>query len=156
SALNALLLYSVSQLDDSLDFTLIFSLTIRRPPRSTLFPYTTLFRSAATGRRPAPPRSGPFRRAWFRRPPDPAASPRPRVPSGAPPAAPRSTCRSGHASPRGARVRWQCPQVSSSLGRGEANRDGVGRLQVSPAVPQTSGAGSPASGSISAGPLFLT
>src|SRR5690348_18204879 len=29
---------------------------IRRPPRSTLFPYTTLFRSAAT-RSSAPPRS---------------------------------------------------------------------------------------------------
>src|SRR6266540_6993049 len=28
---------------------------IRRPPRSTLFPYTTLFRSGAQ-RRPAPPR----------------------------------------------------------------------------------------------------
>src|ERR1017187_6914329 len=26
---------------------------IRRPPRSTLFPYTTLFRSATTGRSPA-------------------------------------------------------------------------------------------------------
>src|SRR3712207_6886684 len=26
---------------------------IRRPPRSTLFPYTTLFRSGALGRRPA-------------------------------------------------------------------------------------------------------
>src|SRR3712207_7794283 len=32
---------------------------IRRPPRSTLFPYTTLFRSAAFGRAPTPsfPRS---------------------------------------------------------------------------------------------------
>src|SRR5215469_8299075 len=31
---------------------LFFFLMIRRPPRSTLFPYTTLFRSTAT---PAPP-----------------------------------------------------------------------------------------------------
>src|SRR5690606_41723006 len=31
---------------------LIFFLMIRRPPRSTLFPYTTLFRSC--GRRPGP------------------------------------------------------------------------------------------------------
>src|SRR3712207_7006742 len=32
---------------------------IRRPPRSTLFPYTTLFRSAASGRGPGPgPRLG--------------------------------------------------------------------------------------------------
>src|SRR3989475_9597467 len=28
---------------------IFFFLMIRRPPRSTLFPYTTLFRSAATG-----------------------------------------------------------------------------------------------------------
>src|SRR5689334_23546622 len=27
---------------------------IRRPPRSTLFPYTTLFRSAIPGKRPTP------------------------------------------------------------------------------------------------------
>src|SRR2546422_5001817 len=33
---------------------------IRRPPRSTLFPYTTLFRSRTAGRaRPAPPPSRP-------------------------------------------------------------------------------------------------
>src|SRR3712207_7260927 len=40
--------------------SLFFFLMIRRPPKSTLFPYTTLFRSAAAGRRvlragPAPP-----------------------------------------------------------------------------------------------------
>src|SRR6266498_4376064 len=41
---------------------LLFFLMIRRPPRSTLVPYTTLFRSwragaqAATGRRPSPGR----------------------------------------------------------------------------------------------------
>src|SRR5256885_4160487 len=35
---------------------------IRRPPRSTLFPYTTLFRSTATGRsgRPLPSLAPPF------------------------------------------------------------------------------------------------
>src|SRR5256885_12731977 len=34
-------------------FNFFFFLMIRRPPRSTLFPYTTLFRSvAARGRRP--------------------------------------------------------------------------------------------------------
>src|SRR5215813_14595606 len=40
---------------------LFFFLMIRRPPRSTLFPYTTLFRSLsspASGRRP-PPRINP-------------------------------------------------------------------------------------------------
>src|SRR2546427_10371640 len=35
---------------DLLDL-LFFFLMIRRPPRSTLFPYTTLFRSIADGRR---------------------------------------------------------------------------------------------------------
>src|SRR6267378_7990819 len=32
-----------------------FFLMIRRPPRSTLFPYTTLFRSAVTGSRGSAP-----------------------------------------------------------------------------------------------------
>src|SRR5438132_9956472 len=32
-------------------FLLFFFLMIRRPPRSTLFPYTTLFRSSAVGTR---------------------------------------------------------------------------------------------------------
>src|SRR5689334_25316698 len=38
-----------------LDFDLVFFffLMIRRPPRSTLFPYTTLFRSRGSGRAPA-------------------------------------------------------------------------------------------------------
>src|SRR6266566_9745724 len=47
-------------------FLFFFFLMIRRPPRSTLFPYTTLFRSprerrAREGHRPAPagPRRGP-------------------------------------------------------------------------------------------------
>src|SRR3712207_9506436 len=33
----------------SATFDIFFFLMIRRPPRSTLFPYTTLFRSAADG-----------------------------------------------------------------------------------------------------------
>src|SRR5438132_5628287 len=39
---------------------------IRRPPRSTLFPYTTLFRSAAGRRTAATSRaaSTPYRRPW--------------------------------------------------------------------------------------------
>src|SRR6478752_10060252 len=54
-------------LDCLLIFVFFFFLMIRRPPRSTLFPYTTLFRSARAppvpvrsaprGRRPATPRS---------------------------------------------------------------------------------------------------
>src|SRR5688572_32337843 len=52
----------------------IFFLLLRRPPRSTLFPYTTLFRSHSRNRRPrgaraadrsGPPRKGAdLRRAW--------------------------------------------------------------------------------------------
>src|SRR6266511_5048651 len=38
---------------------LFFFLMIRRPPRSTLFPYTTLFRTRA-------PAAGPGRRGWSR------------------------------------------------------------------------------------------
>src|SRR6266511_98764 len=50
----------------------LFFLMIRRPPRSTLFPYTTLFRSASRAR---PRRSRPRRR----RPPDrPRRQPRAR------------------------------------------------------------------------------
>src|SRR5437899_5440468 len=46
---------------------------IRRPPRSTLFPYTTLFRSRRRPPCPTPPRPAPARSAgrggWRRRPP---------------------------------------------------------------------------------------
>src|SRR5574338_807054 len=42
-------------------FFFFFFLMIRRPPRSTLFPYTTLFRSTNPSRRPATPPGG---RAW--------------------------------------------------------------------------------------------
>src|SRR5438309_8392099 len=49
-------------------FSLFFFLMIRRPPRSTLFPYTTLFRSPCAGAAPPtrPPRLG-RRRARARR-----------------------------------------------------------------------------------------
>src|SRR5216684_5849958 len=36
-------------------FLFFFFLMIRRPPRSTLFPYTTLFRSARPAAAPPPP-----------------------------------------------------------------------------------------------------
>src|SRR5687768_17657047 len=55
-----------------------FFLMIRRPPRSTLFPYTTLFRSA---RRPGPPG-----RPWARVPPAPP-------PPATPPTADRKSTR---------------------------------------------------------------
>src|SRR2546429_5919437 len=38
---------------------------IRRPPRSTLFPYTTLFRSRATSRTPIPVLTDADRKAAF-------------------------------------------------------------------------------------------
>src|SRR5215208_8133170 len=40
----------------------LFFLMIRRPPRSTLFPYTTLFRSGRSGRCNPPPADLPARR----------------------------------------------------------------------------------------------
>src|SRR5713101_8780294 len=44
-------------------FFFFFFLMIRRPPRSTLFPYTTLFRSGEEGRRLALPVPQAVRRA---------------------------------------------------------------------------------------------
>src|SRR3712207_7468927 len=44
---------------------------IRRPPRSTLFPYTTLFRSARSTNRPRPPAA---ERAFLRPIPSPSSS----------------------------------------------------------------------------------
>src|SRR5437588_5815770 len=50
-------------------YVIFFFLMIRRPPRSTLFPYTTLFRSRTRRRRDAPPSrrtgSGPAARSLF-------------------------------------------------------------------------------------------
>src|SRR5258708_7943578 len=57
SVLNLCVYFRVSVHPDCLSF-LFFFLMIRRPPRSTLFPYTTLFRSGPrplAGRRPALP-----------------------------------------------------------------------------------------------------
>src|SRR5689334_25040266 len=48
-------------------YFLFFFLMIRRPPRSTLFPYTTLFRSGPAGARPGA-RAGP---GWSARPRSP-------------------------------------------------------------------------------------
>src|SRR6266404_7410851 len=47
-----------------LSFFLFFFLMIRRPPRSTLFPYTTLFRSRTA--LPARQDAGLLRAAWHR------------------------------------------------------------------------------------------
>src|SRR3712207_8031472 len=52
-----------------------FFLMIRRPPRSTLFPYTPLFRSPPPRRRPRPAGPRPARRRGRpRRPAEPVAS----------------------------------------------------------------------------------
>src|SRR5581483_2251383 len=50
-------------------FFFFFFLMIRRPPRSTLFPYTTLFRSRGTGRccSPGPPHARTWQRGGGRR-----------------------------------------------------------------------------------------
>src|SRR5258707_14811615 len=56
-----------------------FFLMIRRPPRSTLFPYTTLFRSQELRRREDPPRAtrrGRRRRGLRARRPAPRPDPR--------------------------------------------------------------------------------
>src|SRR2546422_2194169 len=65
---------------------MFFFLMIRRPPRSTLFPYTTLFRSHHPVRAP-PARRGPCPRAWPRTSPRrPCGSARPfPLPSPSPP-----------------------------------------------------------------------
>src|SRR5207302_9342652 len=54
-------------------FFFFFFLMIRRPPRSTLFPYTTLFRSRASPQ--LPPRLGPSAPgSWPGQPPRPIRS----------------------------------------------------------------------------------
>src|ERR1039457_7387902 len=44
--------YTVTRLFNCVTILFFFFLMIRRPPRSTLFPYTTLFRSTSTSFRP--------------------------------------------------------------------------------------------------------
>src|SRR5438552_18206825 len=60
----ALLLYIVDVFRDFVSCHLFFFLMFRRPPRSTLFPYTTLFRSLrhAAERLLAPPERSPVGR----------------------------------------------------------------------------------------------
>src|SRR5689334_23975712 len=48
-------------------FFLVFFFMIRRPPRSTLFPYTTLFRSRVLGLDHRPVKSDDERLLWFAR-----------------------------------------------------------------------------------------
>src|SRR6478609_6463993 len=126
-----------------------FFLMIRRPPRSTLFPYTTLFRAPA-GDRLRPARYGPPVRAPARPPagpraPRPAAHDGPAVrrrragPTGAPlhrlPRGPGTR----HSRGRGAAVRLPaadalreaCPRADRHGGahrrRGAVPRDGLPR-----------------------------
>src|SRR5437660_4200738 len=65
-----LLLFTLPCLGVSFSFFFFFFLMIRRPPRSTLFPYTTLFRSRLARRRRGPlPRPRPLPRGVARHPP---------------------------------------------------------------------------------------
>src|SRR2546430_1689680 len=77
----ALYSHRIKQHSTHSHFLLFFFLMIRRPPRSTLFPYTTLFRSGCL--RPAAPALRP--------PPRAAAAPAPRT---AAPPRPQSSARS--------------------------------------------------------------
>src|SRR5437660_3250115 len=64
-----LLLFTLPCLGVSFSFFFFFFLMIRRPPRSTLFPYTTLFRSRLARRRRGPlPRPRPLPRGVARHP----------------------------------------------------------------------------------------
>src|SRR5229473_7853950 len=87
-----------------------FFLMIRRPPRSTLFPYTTLFRSPAGVRRARAPRPVDPRRGRPRHPrPPPAARRRrdlPRIPDG-PHGDPRRNLRRPHLALRDAGLEEQ-------------------------------------------------
>src|SRR5712691_11328312 len=68
-------------------FLFFFFLMIRRPPRSTLFPYTTLFRPASRARRPGrrTPRRAECRLdGWRPQCPRAPARPTPQVSRGAP------------------------------------------------------------------------
>src|SRR5207342_3957814 len=47
-------------------FVFFFFLMIRRPPRSTLFPYTTLFRSPTRATHPPNSSSGSHIKPWMR------------------------------------------------------------------------------------------
>src|SRR2546430_11338228 len=80
---------------------LFFFLMMRRPPRSTLFPYTTLFRSGGRRSTPASPRSRRARAARHLR------APRPRLPLSA-------TGRAHHGE-RGSRGRGRSEEHTSEL-----------------------------------------
>src|SRR5258708_16902864 len=72
--LRAHVLYFINISNVAASYLVFFFLMIRRPPRSTLFPYTTLFRSPARrGLAPSRPahRRGGRQRCHRRRPPDP-------------------------------------------------------------------------------------
>src|SRR6266545_1201154 len=98
-------------------FSFFFFLMIRRPPRSTLFPYTTLFRSS----RPAPAA------AWPRTPP---AVPSPRPAAGRRPlAGARSPAQVPGSAParQAAGLRGCVPPAPATVFRLRAGRAGSGR-----------------------------
>src|SRR3989449_11211440 len=94
----------------------LFFLMIRRPPRSTLFPYTTLFRSRcrlAARRRCRRPLGRALRRPLGRRAPGPARGAR----------AARLPWRGGGAPPGAAAPRPPAAEAAEALQPGDALRD---------------------------------
>src|SRR3989475_5117584 len=57
-------MFSISHTSTASHFLFFFFLMIRRPPRSTLFPYTTLFRSTTRGGRSSRRASSRARSPW--------------------------------------------------------------------------------------------
>src|SRR5690349_23729724 len=99
-------------------FPLLFFLMIRRPPRSTLFPYTTLFRSSATSR-PC--------RARGRRSSLPESEAK-RSRSRAPPSPPRIRCPPPRPCPLRRACRFPRPRSEEHTSELQSRRDLVCRL----------------------------
>src|SRR2546430_11438450 len=118
---------------------------IRRPPRSTLFPYTTLFRSDAA--RPTPPARRPHRRDAARQP---AAGGPARVPGSTDVPPSSSQRRAGVARLRAARgFPLRTPHPSQSLLHGGVAADGGAAPHAGPrtsAAPAPEAAPAPAGG----------
>src|SRR5256885_14101894 len=104
--------------------TIFFFLMIRRPPRSTLFPYTTLFRSRTAPEAPRAPGRPPGGRSRHR-----GCCPERGWTGGAAPAPPRPRPRA--APPRAGAGPWAAPaQIGRAAGRGRGEISvGAGSLK---------------------------
>src|SRR6266571_5786372 len=113
-------------------FFFFFFLMIRRPPRSTLFPYTTLFRSPAPSASPARPSAAGTSAG-------PTTAP-PALPAAAHRAAPPD-CRTAN-SPRQSRPCWRAPRPTGSTptcGPWSASQSSSGAAPGCATTPPTSG-----------------